>query len=101
MRKASNRTSALRDCCHILLRVSEHPLHYSAISRIIGEQTSLRPTDRQVLGALRTLEGQGVVRRVSLGVYRFSAETSDISLTQTPATPDPSKSDAAPGVHRS
>jgi hypothetical protein len=97
MRKASNRTSAFRDCCIILLRVSERPLHYSAISRIIREQTSLRPTERQVLGALRTLEGKGIVRRVSLGVYKFSAETSSVSETQSSA---PSRSDVPPTVQQ-
>ena len=72
---------AVRDSCQLLLKVSEHPLHYSAIARIIREQSPLRPTERQVLGALRVLESRGIVRRTTVGVYTSATAPS-------PAGPD-------------
>jgi hypothetical protein len=61
--------SALREHCQFLLTVCGHPLHYTAIARIIRNQTFLRPTERQVLNALMVLQAQGVVRRTFVGVY--------------------------------
>ncbi len=68
--------SDLQDCCLLLLRVSRHRLHYTAIARLIREQTSLTPTDRQVIAALRVLASEGIVTRTSRGVYESTTDPS-------------------------
>src|SRR3990170_2238441 len=67
---------ALRNSCLVLLRVAERPVHYATVARLIREQTRLKPSERQVLGALRVLESRGDVRRASRGVYECVARTS-------------------------
>ena len=79
--------SALREHCQLLLTVYEHPLHYTAIARIIREHTILRPTERQVLNALMVLQAQGVVGRTFVGVYESTIGYSSIGRKPPSALP--------------
>ncbi len=63
------RMHRLQEACHLALRVTGNPIHYEIITRMVREHTPLRPTNRQILYALRIMKSQGLVRCVRVGVY--------------------------------
>lgn len=63
------RMHRLQEACHLVLKVTGNPIHYQNISGMVREHTSLSPTDRQILYALRVMKSQGLVRCVRVGVY--------------------------------
>lgn len=81
------RMQRLQEACHLVLRVTGNPNHYQNITRMVREHTSLTPTNRQVLYALRIMKSQGLVRCVRVGVYECATPSHPAGEKPTPEAP--------------
>ena len=63
-------SDALREACLRLLVQLGHPVHHGILVGIVGANTRLTPSRRQVLFVLSKLRAEGRVERTRAGVYR-------------------------------
>ena len=78
-----DRSQALRESSQRLLAALGHPVHYALLAGVVWADSGLRPSNGELLAALRVLTASGAVRRVRPAVYQATRQT----LSESKAAP--------------